>query len=142
MGEEVERPIREVELTAVISATFAVNLPANNKVVATIQLDPSIPAVSQLTVPVDETWVVEDLFVAAAQTPDSILEFLKNLTQSAYRSAPINGMVVTNVARPVPTPFMFEGASMITIVAQNLAAIGASALTITAYAKIRKFTPY
>lgn len=137
-----ERPIREVEVTAVVTATFAANLPANNQVVASIQLDPSIPAISQLTVPVEETWAIEDIFVAAAQTPDAILSFLKNLTQSAYRSPPINGMIVTNVARPVPAPFLYQGASILTIAAQNLAAIGASAVTITVYVKLRKFTPY
>jgi len=134
--------IREVEVTAVVTATFPANLPANNKVYANIQLDPALAARAEVTVPVEEAWVIEDLFVSASQTPDSILEFKKNLTQSAYRSPPINGMIVTNVARPIPTPFLYEGASILTIEAQNLAAIGTSAETITAYAKIRKYTPY
>ena len=137
-----EETIREVELTAVVTATFPANLPANNKVIANVQLDPAIAAVSMLTIPSTEAYVIEDLFVSASQTPDAIFEFRKNMTQSVFRSAPINGLIVTNVARPVPTPFLFEGASMVTIEAQNLAAIGASAETITAYAKIRKFTPY
>jgi len=138
MGAE----IREVELTAIISATFPANLPANNKVTASIQVDPSIPAVSMLTIPVAEVWVVEDVFVSASQTPDTILEFLRNLTESAYRSAPVNGLVVTNAARPIPSPIMFKGADIVTVVAQNLAAIGTAAATITAYLKIRKFTPH
>lgn len=134
--------IREVEVTAVITATFAANLPANNKVVASIQLDPSIPAVNMLQVPVTETWALEDIFVAASQTPDTIIEFVRNLTQSALRSPPVNGLIVTNPARPIPSPVIFNGADIITIAAQNLAAIGTVAATVTIYAKLRKFTPY
>jgi len=93
-------------------------------------------------VPADEAWVIDDLFVAAAQTPDTILEFLKNLTKSMFRSAPINGLIVTNVARPKPMPVMYDGNAIITIVAQNLTAIGAAAQTITAYARIKRFTPH
>jgi len=135
-------PIRQVEVVATISATFAANLAANNKVTATITLDPSYPAVSILQVPVDESWVIEDLFVAASQTPDAMLEFLKNLLTSEMRSAPINGLIVTNVARPIPKPVQFRGGDMLSIVAQNLAAIGASAQTVTAYIKMRRFTPH
>jgi len=133
--------IREVEVTAVVTATFAANLPANNKVVASIQLDPSYPTVQQVTVPLQESWVLEDIFVAASQTPDSIAEVVKNLVQSAFRSAPINGLVVTNPARPIPTPVVFEGGDIISIMAQNLAAIGTAAATITLYVKLRRFTP-
>ncbi|MEM2197258.1 MAG: hypothetical protein QW290_09285 [Sulfolobales archaeon] len=145
MGEELtpeELGIREVETTFTITATFPANLPANNKVYASIQVDPAIVAEARVTVPADEAWVVEDLYVMASQPVDAILEFFKNLTLSMYKSAPINGLVVTNVARPIPTPFIYEGASMMTIQATNLAAIGASAVTITAYAKVRRFTPH
>jgi len=131
--------VRQVEVTVVISATFAANLPANNKVFATVQLDPAIAAQSQLNIPATEAWVIEDLFVAASQTPDAILEFVRNLTESKLRSAPINGMIVTNVARPVPKPVVYKGNDILTIIAQNLAAIGASAQTVTTYAKIRRF---
>jgi len=129
----------EVERTIVITATFPANLPANQRVYATMQVDPALPATGQLQVPVNEAWVLEDLFVSTSQTPDTILEFFKNLTESVFRSAPINGLIVTNPARPIPKPVVFEGASIITVTAQNLAAIGASAATVTAYAKFRMF---
>jgi len=131
--------VKEVEVTVIITATFAANLPANNKVNASIILDPALPTVSQLTIPMKEAWVVQDLFVSASQTPDAILEFFKNLTEGLFRSAPVNGLIVTNAARPIPAPVTYEGADIMTIVAQNLAAIGASAQTVTAYAKIRRF---
>ena len=104
-----------------------------------MQLDPALPATGQLQVPVNEAWVLEDIFVSSAQTPDTILEFFKNLTESVFKTAPVNGLIVTNPARPRPKPVLFEGASIITITAQNLAAIGASPATVTVYAKFRKF---
>jgi len=131
--------VRQVEVTAVVSVTFPANLPANNKVYATIQLDPAIAALSQLNIPATEAWVIEDIFVAASQTPDTILEFVRNLTESKLRSPPINGMLVTNVARPVPKPIVYKGNDIMTVIGQNLAAIGTAAATVTAYAKLRRF---
>jgi hypothetical protein len=131
--------VREVEHTAIITATFGANLPANNKVYANIQLDPALPTAAQITVPPTEAWVIEDLYVTASQTPDSILEFKKNLTQSMFRSSPINSLLVSNPSRPIPKPVLYEGNSILTIEATNLAAIGSSAATITAYVKIRRF---
>jgi len=131
--------VRKLEVTAVLSATFAANLPANNKVYASISLDPALPTETSLTIPITESWVLEDLFVSASQTPDAILEFFRNLVQSMHRSAPINGMIVTNVARPKPKPVVFKPADILTIQAQNLAAIGASPQTITTYAKFVRF---
>ena len=129
----------EVETTIVITATFPANLPANQKVYATMSVDPALPATGQLQVPVNEAWVLEDIFVSASQTPDTILEFFRNLAESVYKTAPVNGLIVTNPARPRPKPVLYKGADIITITAQNLAAIGASPATVTAYAKIRRF---
>ena len=134
-----QRRARRVEITATISATFAATLPANQKQYATITLDPALPTVSQQQVPVTEAWVVEDIYVVAAQTPDSILEFVKNLTESMFRTAPINSLLVSNPSRPRVKPSMLRGAEILTIVAQNLAVIGAAAETITAYAKLARF---
>ena len=131
--------VKQVELTVVVTATFPANLPANNKVFARISVDPAIEPVSQLTIPATEAWVLEDIFVAATQTPDTILEFMRNLVESKMRTAPINGLIVTNPARPIPKPVMWEGNDILSIVAQNLAAIGTSPATITAYAKFRRF---
>lgn len=134
--------IREVDITAVVTATFPANLPANQKVAANIQLDPSMAAAAVLPVPSDEAWVVEDIYVTASQTPNAILEFKKNLTQVMHRTGAINGYVVTNPARPVTMPFIYEGSALITVEAQNLEAVGASPATITVFVKIKKFTPH
>jgi hypothetical protein len=131
--------VRELEHTAIIRATFPAGLPANNKVYASIQLDPALPAVSQLTIPANEAWVLEDLFVSASQSVDAILEFVKNMTEVTFKSAPVNSLLVSNPSRPIPKPVLFEPQSILTITAQNLAAIGASDTTITVYAKFRRF---
>ena len=131
--------VKRVEITVTISATFAASLPANQKVYATITLDPALGAVSQQQVPVKQAWVVEDIYVIATQTPDAIIEFVKNLTESMFKTAPVNALIVTNPSRPVIKPVMYRGAEIITVVAQNLAAISTDAETVTAYAKIVTF---
>ena len=131
--------VKRTEITATITATFPATLPANQKVFATITLDPALGAVSQQQVPVKEVWVVEDIYVTATQTPDAILEFVKNLVDSMFRTAPVNALIVTNPSRPVIKPVMYKGADIMTIVAQNLAVIGAAAETVTAYAKFVRF---
>ena len=131
--------VKRTEITPIISCTFPALLPANQKMYATITLDPALGAVSQQQVPVKEVWVVEDIYVIATQTPDAILEFVKNLTESMFKTAPVNALIVTNPSRPVIKPVMYKGADIATIVAQNLTVIGATDETITAYAKIVRF---
>ena len=131
--------VREIEQTVIITARFPANLPANNKVYASIYLDPSLSPVSQLTIPANEAWVLEDLFVTGSQSVDAILEFMKNLTEVVFKSAPVNSLLVSNPSRPIPRPVLYEPQSILTISAQNLAAIGASDVTITVYAKFRRF---
>ena len=133
--------VNRVEVTVTISCTFTALLPANQKMYATITLDPALGAVSQQQVPVKEVWVVEDIYVIATQTPDAILEFVKNLTETQFKTAPVNALIVTNPSRPVIKPKMYRGADIITVIAQNLAVIGATDETITAYAKIVTFKP-
>jgi len=135
--------IREVEVTAIVTVQIAATLPANNKTVAAISLDPIYPTETLLTVPLDESWVIEDVYYgAAAPTEDCIMEFLKNLVESVIRTPPLSGMRVDNVARPKITPFQYKGGDIISILGQNLTVGGAAATTETLYVKIRRFTPH
>jgi len=134
--------VRQVEVNAVVAFTFAANLPANNKVVGTIQLDPAYPTASTVNVPADESWVLEDIYVSAAPATDVILEALRNLLQSVFRSPPLSACIATNPARPIPKPVMFGGNDILSFVGQNLTAIGASPVTISCYVKLRRFTPH
>jgi len=135
----IELAVKRVEVTVTVAATFPANLPANQKIYATITLDPALGAVSQQQVPVKEVWVVEDVYVVATQTPNGILEFVKNLTETMFKTAPVNALIVTNPSRPVIKPAMYRGADIITIIAQNITAIGAAPETLTAYGKIVTF---
>jgi len=132
-------PVKTLEQTVIIQATFPANLPANNKVFATILLDPALGATSQVTIPANEVWVLDDLFVSASQGVDAILEFQRNLTEVTFKSAPINSLLVSNPSRPRPAKTLWKGNDILTISAMNLGAIGASATTITAYAKVKRF---
>jgi hypothetical protein len=132
-------PVKTLEQTVVIQATFPANLPANNKVYATILLDPALGATSQVTIPANEVWVLDDLFVSASQSVDAILEFQRNLSEVAFKSAPVNSLLVSNPSRPRPAKTLWKGNDILTIAAQNLSAIGSSATTITTYAKIKRF---
>jgi len=131
--------VREIESTFIIQASFAANLPANNKVAATVLLDPALGAQSVVTIPASEAWVLIDLFVSSSQSVDAILEFKKNLTQSVLKTSPVNTLLVSNPSRPVPAPILYEPQSLMTIEATNLSAIGASPVTITVYAKFKRF---
>jgi hypothetical protein len=132
-------PVKTLEQTVIIQATFPANLPANNKVFATMLLDPALGATSQVTIPANEVWVLDDLFVSASQAVDAILEFQRNLSEVAFKSSPVNSLIVTNPARPRPAKTLWKGNDILTIAAQNLANIGSSATTITVYAKIKRF---
>lgn len=137
----VRAGVREVEVTAVVSVTFAATLPANNKTVASITLDPAYPAVNLLQVPIDESWVIEDVYYGpAAPVEEAIFEFLKNLITLLFRTPPTSAIRVDNVARPKVAPVILNSADILSIVGQNTTVIGAAAVTETAYLKIRRFT--
>ena len=135
-------PIRQLEQTFILTVTLAASLAANNQTQVQFQMNPAISAVSQLNVPADKSWLLEDLYITTAQTPDGILVFYKNSTLIAFSSGNINGLVVTNVARPIPTPFNYGGNAIISATFVNLAAVGSAGATVTVLAKFRRFTPY
>jgi len=131
--------IRQVEQTAILQVVLKANTPANSQVFTNIILEPGLGAVQQLQIPPNEAWVLEDLFVRDSPTVDVILTFRKNLTEDVMKTAPLSALLVTNPARPRISKQVYEGNSIMTIVAQNLAAVGASDVTVTAFLKIRRF---
>lgn len=138
-------PIRQLEHTYILTVTLPVAVTAANSTTQVqFQMNPLITAVPLLSVPAAESWLLEDLYVSAAQTYDGLITFYKNMTQIAFMSGNINGLVVTNVARPIPTPFLYQGNDMITATFVNVTALptSASAPVLTIYAKFRRFTPY
>jgi len=127
------------EITAIVTATFPANLPANQKVAASMQLDPQLGTVTQQQVPINESWVIDDVYVSASQTPDAILDFKKNLYTSLVRTNPINTLLVSNPSRPKIAKKVLGKGDILTIEAQNLAAVGTAGATITVYVTLVRF---
>lgn len=138
-------PIRQVEQTFILTAIMpAAGTPVGSVMSINFQPNLQIASVPQESVPAAESWLLEDFYVSAAQTYDGLVTFYRNYLQVAWMSGNINGLVVTNTARPIPTPFTFQGNDIITATFSNIAIVptSASAVTITMYAKFRRFTPY
>ena len=129
----------EMESVVIITATFQANLPANSLINAKIQFDPALDPQTEVRVPISEAWVIDDVFVSSSQSVDAILQFEKNYGETVARTPPINSMIVSNPSRPMIKPAVYGPGEILTIKAQNLAAIGSSAVTITVYAKIKRF---
>jgi hypothetical protein len=127
------------EITAIVTATFPAGLPANQKVAASMQLDPQLGTVTQQQVPINESWVIDDVYVSESQTPDAILEFKKNLYTSLVRTNPINTLLVSNPSRPKVAKKVLGKGDILTIEAQNLAEIGTEDATITVYVTLVRF---
>ena len=143
--EKKNMPIRQLEHTYILTVTMpTAGLAANNVTSVQWQMNPQVAAIPFLNVPAAESWLLEDLYVTAAQTYDGILQFYKNMTQIAFNSGNINGLVVTNVARPIPTPFLYQGNDIMTAFFINTGVVPSSgtAYVVTVYAKFRRFTPY
>jgi len=131
--------IKQMEHTAIVQVTFKANSPANSQVYASVMLDPALGAVQQFQIPPNEAWVLEDLFVTSAPGVDAILTFRKNISEDVAKTPPLSTLTVTNPARPRMDKLLYEGSTILTIVAQNLSAVGSSDVTVTAYLKIRRF---
>jgi len=131
--------IKQMEHTAIVQVTFKANSPANSQVYASVMLDPALGAVQQFQIPPNEAWVLEDLFVTSAPGVDAILTFRKNISEDVAKTPPLSTLTVTNPARPRMDKLLYEGNTILTIVAQNLSAVGTSDVTVTAYLKIRRF---
>jgi hypothetical protein len=137
-----QRSIRQLEMTFILTITLAASLSINSQTYASIQMNPALSGVNMLNVPADEAWVLEDLYVTASQSIDGMILFFINQSTIAFQSGNINGLVVTNVARPIPKPFRYGGNAIITVAFINLAAVGTAGATDTVYAKFTRFTPY
>lgn len=125
------------ERTIVIRATVAANLAAGSIVPITLLVDPVTGAVSSYKIPAGETWVIDDLFVSATQSPDGYLKLRKNFREEVLPLSPrVNSLLVSNPSRPKITPIVlnqFEDLDGFYITA---AAQGSSATTVEVFAHV------
>jgi len=131
--------IEKVETTLTCTATFDADLPANSVKPVSMTLDPLVGSQTVLQVPMNESWVIEDMYIISSQTPNSIIEVYKNELDVVLKSDPINTLLVSNPSRPKYGKKVFGPNDRLSMRAINLAAIGTSAATITFYVKLVRF---
>jgi hypothetical protein len=132
--------IKQVEQTVILQGVVSAGLPKNSTFYMSVLLDPGLGAVQQMQIPPNEAWVFEDLYVKDAPGVDVLLTFQKNLTENVLRTPPLSVLVVSNPARPKIEKVLYEGNTILTIVAQTLQdAPETVPVTIIAFAKIRRF---
>jgi len=131
--------VKELETTLICTVTFPANQAANVPTQVSFTIDPSLPAVSQFQIPNNESWVIDDVYVTGSQSVDAIVTFVKNFLEVMTKTSPINSLLVSNPSRPRVAPVVYAPTEIMTIQAQNLAAIGTSAVTDTFYVKVKRF---
>ena len=132
-------PVEQFEQGVILQVTVPANQPANSLLTVNIVLDPQLGGVNLVTIPNNEAWVIEDVFVTASQSIDAILVFKKGLKDEVARTPPINTLLVSNPSRPRIKPILYKANEMLSINAINLQAGGSAATTLTVYAKVRRF---
>jgi len=131
--------VKQLSETWTLTATFPANLPANGVVVLNFTRDPLRGAVTQEQVPQTENWVIDDMWIEASQTPNTIIILKRNIEEDLLRSPPINTLLVSNPSRPMIPRKRLKRGDILTGTAINLAAIGTASETITLYIKVMRF---
>ena len=131
--------VERYEHVVVLRIRVPANQPANSFLPVDMVFDPQLPAVQQQTVPSNEAWVIDDVYVTASQSIDAILVFMKGLKEEMARTSPINSLLVSNPSRPRMAPLLYNGTEILSINAINLQAGGTSDTILTAYMKLVRF---
>jgi hypothetical protein len=131
--------VEQYEQGVIVQVTVPANQPANSLLTASIILDPQLGGVNLVTIPQNEAWVIDDVYVTASQSIDAILVFKKGLKEEVARTPPINSLLVSNPSRPRIKPILYRANEMLSINAINLQAGGSSATILTVHAKVRRF---
>ena len=131
--------VKTYEKTVIVTASINANTPANAVTVVSFTVDPQEGSVSSIVIPKGEYWVLEDSWITSEQTPDGILKLIKNRTDIAVETPPINTMLVSNPSRPRIKPSVFEEHDTVVGHFINLAAVGTGGATVTLYLKFKIF---
>lgn len=105
-------------ITLECTATIDASLGAGTIKAVSIKTDPTVSSVTELQVPLSETWVFTDLYILAsgdAGTSNPIVNFDKNRGNSLASTPPLSTMLITNNTRPrfSPRPLGFSGGDII-----------------------------
>jgi len=127
------------EKTVQVQVTVPAGAAAGTRIKANFVDDPSKGPVDVITVPVTEHWLIEDVFVSAAPGVDLVLDIEKNLRRTLQRTPPLSTLNISQPGRAKVSPMLYRPGDMISATAITLAAGGASAVTVTAFMKIKVF---
>lgn len=133
--------VTRVEQTLICQATFPANLPANSIVPVNFIIDPQKGPEVVLAPAMNESIVIDDIYVTSAPGVDAIVQLIKNEYEVICMTDPLSTLVVTNPARPKYAKKVLNPLERLSAKAINLSAVGASAVTITFYMKIVRFRP-
>jgi len=105
-------------ITLECTATIVANATAGTIKAVSIKTDPTVSSVTELQVPLSETWVFTDLYILAsadAGTSNPVVNFDKNRGNSLVTSPPLATMLITNNTRPrfSPRPIGYNGGDLI-----------------------------
>ncbi len=135
-------PPPDFEKTITIQVTIPAGQAANSVLTAKLIDNPIEGAKDSLQVPINEVWLITDLYVKSAPSIDCILEFYKNGTKKMIRTDPLSTNVITYDTRPgIGSAYLGYGpGDILSIQAINLDKnSGTAAVTVTAYAKVKVY---
>jgi hypothetical protein len=123
-----------VEKTLIATVTVAANTPANMRQTVSFG-EAGKPSVTRATIPKGRVWVIKDVFIKASGDVgvDGSAIFVKDEVQDVAKTAPLSTLLVSNPSRPTIAKLMYDEQSTLTIDYVNIAAVGASAASVTFY---------
>ncbi|MEM4619688.1 MAG: hypothetical protein QW607_05690 [Desulfurococcaceae archaeon] len=133
--------VSRVEQTLICKATFSANLPANSIVPVNFIIDPQKGDEPVLTPAMNESIVIDDIYVTTSPGVDCIVQLIKNEYETICVTDPLSTLSVTNPARPRYAKKVINPLERLSAKAINLSAVGSTAVTVTFYMKIVRFRP-
>jgi|TARA_R110000787_G_C13288954_1_gene433373 hypothetical protein len=114
------------------TAAFAAAAPIATVISCTMQTSPTTLGVTEMQVPLTESWIATDVYVLAVPalaTPGAgfptavnpVISFDKNRGRQLVQTPPLSAMLITSNTRPrfSPNPIGFEGGSIIRMFATS-----------------------
>lgn len=125
-------------LTLECTATIAASASAGTIKAVSIKTDPTVSSVTELQVPLSETWIFTDVYILAAAdsgTSSPVITFDKNRGNTLVTTPPLSSMLITNNTRPrfSPKPVGYNGGDIVRMFAYTTIDNDASADSIKFY---------
>ncbi len=125
-----------------ISATIAANVAANTITAATIQRQAAVASQTQVFCPVRELWHMERIyFVGTNPSPDVQIQILVDFVPQPYTPLASSVNLTQNRPAALARTIMVPSGSVASVNEVNIAANGASPLTVTFKVQVMRFGP-